>query len=134
MGIISEVLYLIVFVICPIFISLIVIKNAKRCNILTQGTYTGYSSYLYKSTMLYYPIFEYGYNNNKYCNQASLSISDYNLQKYIKGNTYQIYVNADNPNEYILEKGSPVGAYICIAIEIVFMFLFFLVKIGVLNI
>lgn len=37
-------------------------------------------------------------------------------------------------NEYILEKGSPVGAYICIAIGIVFMFLFFLVKIGVLNI
>ncbi len=30
MGIISEVLYLIVFVICPIFISLIVIKNTKR--------------------------------------------------------------------------------------------------------
>lgn len=133
MHIISEVLYLIVFVICPIFISIIEMKTNKRCNILIQGTYAGYSPYLYKNTMLYYPIFEYDYNNKKYCNQASLSIPDYNLQKYIKGNTYQIYINDSNPNEYILEKESPVGAYICIIIGIVFMLLFFLIKIGVLT-
>lgn len=133
MGIISEVLYLIVFVICPIFISLIVIKNTKRCNILIQGTYAGYSPYVYKNITLCYPIFKYNYKGKKYCNQASLSIPDYNLQKYIKGNTYHIYINDNNPDEYILEKGNPTGAYICIAIGIVFMFLFFLVKIGVLT-
>lgn len=82
-GIISEVLYLIVFVICPIFISLIVIKNTKRCNILIQGTYAGYSPYVYKNITLCYPIFKYNYKGKKYCNQASLSIPDYNLQKYI---------------------------------------------------
>lgn len=102
MGIISEVLYLIVFVICPIFISLIVIKNTKRCNILIQGTYAGYSPYIYKNITLCYPIFKYNYKGKKYCNQASLSIPDYNLQKYIKGNTYQIYINDSNPDEYIL--------------------------------
>lgn len=133
MGIISEVLYLIVFVICPIFISLIVIKNTKRCNILIQGTYAGYSPYVYKNITLCYPIFKYNYKGKKYCNQASLSIPDYNLQKYIKGNTYHIYINDNNPDEYILEKGNPTGAYISIAIGIVFMFLFFLVKIGVLT-
>lgn len=133
MDIISEVLYLIVFVICPIFIGLIVIKNTKRCNILIQGTYTGYSPYAYKNITLCYPIFEYNYKGKKYCNQASLSIPDYNLQKYIKGNTYQIYINDSNPDEYILKKRNPTGAYICIAIGIVFMFLFFLVKIGVLT-
>lgn len=88
----------------PIFISLIVIKNTKRCNILIQGTYTGYSPYAYKNVTLCYPIFEYIYKGKKYCNQASLSIPDYNLQKYIKGNTYQIYINDSNPDEYILEK------------------------------
>lgn len=66
MGIISEVLYLIVFVICPIFISLIVIKNTKRCNILIQGTYAGYSPYVYKNITLCYPIFKYNYTYYKY--------------------------------------------------------------------
>lgn len=133
MDILSNILYFVVFVICPIFIGLIVIKDIKSCNFLIKGTYIGYSPYVYKSTILYYPMFEYNYKGEKYYNKASLSIPTYNLQKYVKGNTYQIYINAKNPNEYVLEKGNPIGAYICITIGIVFAFLFFLVKIGVLN-
>lgn len=131
MDIISNVLYLVTFVICPIFIGLVVIKDNKSCNILIRGTYTGYSTYVYKNIIQYYPIFEYNYNGQKYCNKASLPI--YNLEKYVKNNTYQIYINTENPNEYILEKGKPIGAYVCISIGVVFVFLFFLVKIGVLT-
>ena len=133
MDIISNILYLAIFVIFPIFSGFIVIINNESCNILIDGIYQGYSTYVYKSTILYYPMFEYNYKGKKYCNKASLSIPTYNLQKYVKGNIYQIYINAKNPNEYVLEKGNPIGAYICIAIGIVFAFLFFLVKRGVLN-
>lgn len=133
MDIISNVLYLIIFVIYPIFISFIVIKDTKNCNILTEGTYVGYSSYVYKNVTLYYPIFEYNYKGETYCNKASLSIPTDKLQKYIKENTYQIYINAKNPNEYVLKKGNPIGAYICMTISIIFMFVFVLIKIKVFT-
>lgn len=131
MDIISNVLYLATFCIFPIFTGFLIIQTNKSCNVLINGIYTGYSTYIFKNTIQYYPIFEYNYNGQKYCNKASLSI--YNLEKYVKNNTYQIYINAENPNEYILEKGKPIGAYVCISIGVVFVFLFFLVKIGVLT-
>lgn len=133
MNIIPDILYLVIFVISPILIGLIVVKDMNNCNILIDATYTGYSTYAYKNTTIYYPMFDYNYKDKNYCNQASLSISLDNLQTYVKGNTYQIYINANNPNEYVLEKGNPVGAYICITMGIVFLFVFVLIKIGVFS-
>lgn len=133
MDMIPNVLYLVIFVIGPILIGLIVIKDMNNCNTLIDGIYAGYSTCIYKNTTLYYPIFEYTYKYKEYWNQASLSIPLDNLQTYVKGNTYQIYINANNPNEYVLEKGNPVGAYICITMGIVFLFVFVLIKIGVFS-
>lgn len=130
MNMIPDMLYLILFVIGPILIGLIVVKDMNSCNILIDATYTGYSSCICKNTTLYYPIFEYTYKGKEYWNQASLSILLDNLQAYAKGNTYQIYINANNPNEYVLEKGNPIGAYLCITLGIVFLFIFVLIKIG----
>ena len=130
---IPDMLYLVIFVIGPILIGLIAMNDMNSCNILIDATYTGYSTYAYKNTTIYYPMFDYNYKDKNYCNQASLSISLDNLQTYVKGNTYQIYINANNPNEYVLEKGNPVGAYICITMGIVFLFVFVLIKIGVFS-
>lgn len=133
MDMIPNILYLIIFVISPILIGLIVIKDMNSCNTLIDGTYTGHSTYIYKNTTLYYPMFEYTYKDKNYYNKASLSIPLDNLQTYVKGNTYQIYINANNPNEYVLEKGNPIGAYICITMGIVFLFVFVLIKIGAFS-
>lgn len=133
MNMIPNILYLVIFVIGPILIGLIIINNMNNCNILIDATYAGYSTCAYKNTTLYYPIFEYTYKDKEYWNQASLSIPLDNLQRYIKGNTYQIYINANNPNEYVLEKGNPIGAYICITIGIAFLFVFVLIKIGAFS-
>jgi len=58
MNMIPDILYLIIFVIGPILIGLIVIKDMNSCNTLIDGTYTGYSTCIYKNTTLYYPTFE----------------------------------------------------------------------------
>lgn len=133
MNMIPDILYFVIFMIGPILIGLIVMKDMNCCNTLIDGTYTGYSTCIYKNTTLYYPTFEYDYNDNQYCNKTSLSIPLDNLQTYVKGNTYQIYINTNNPNEYVLEKGNPVGAYICITMGIAFMIIFVLIKIGTFS-
>ena len=127
----DRLIYIITFIIFPIIIGIIIIRNYKTCKTRIEGTYIGCSKYINsKNIISYYPKFEYYYQNIKYNNESSVPVSSNTIKEYVPKHSYPIWINGKRPYEFLVNKGVPVGGYLLIIIGLIFICMFVLVEKG----
>lgn len=121
MDIFSIMMYILIFIFFPIFLGIMNIYEQKKCTQKINGTYIGYAEQCVKGFKKYYPKFVYEFNNKIYESTTNQGFEYCDICEFNMEEKYSIFVNEKNPYYFIIKKNNSVGAYISIAIGIIFI-------------
>ena len=120
MFILSAVVYFVIMVCAPIFISAVSIHGQRKASVCVKAKCCSNSIMVIKGATGYFVNFIYEYQGNTYLGSSSQIVS----HPWEEGKVYDVYINPENPYELILQRCVPVGGYFGIAVGIFFFMIF----------